>query len=128
MFFVRPEGTSLELNDFKKREHCVILFVDQANPDTFAFIRRFQDEAKTFEWLQTRLIVAFADRGAIPSPWPAPAYAPFVYSQPLPDGLEWGKGYLVSRNQTLFSLYPELPMMAASAVEKDILYWEARHC
>jgi hypothetical protein len=128
LFLVRPDSTSLELNDFKKREHCLILFVDHPHPDTFAFVRRFQDEARTFEWLQTRLIVVFSSRSDIPTPWPAPAFAPFIYSQPLPDGAEWGKAYLVSKHQTLFSIYPELPMLAASVVEKDILYWEARHC
>jgi hypothetical protein len=127
MFLMRPEGTSLELNDLKKNEHFLILFMNDAHPDSLAFIQRFQDEAKTFEWLNTRLIVVFKGRESIPTPWPAPGYAPFVHAQPLPDGLEWGKGYLVSKNQTVFSVYPELPFMAASTVEKDILHWEARH-
>lgn len=128
LFLIRPDTTSLELSDFRKSEHFLILFVDYPHPDTFAFVRRFQDEARTFEWLQTRLLVVFPSLKGIPTPWPAPGYPPFIYSQALPEGVEWGKTYLVSKNQTLFSIYPELPMLAASVVEKDVLYWEARHC
>lgn len=127
-FLLRPDGTNLDLFELRKKEHALLLFVEHADKDSLAFIQRFQDESKTFEWLKTRLIVVFQDRSKIPTPWPAAMYSPFVYPEPLHDGVEWGKAYLVSRNQTLFSIYPEIPMMSAQRVEDDVLHWEAGHC
>src|SRR5690349_13923864 len=110
LLFNRPDGSSLEMHELRKKEHALLLFIQHPHPDIFAFVGRFQDEAKVFEWLQTRLIPVFAERSKIPTPWPAPQYPACLYSEPLPEGLEWGKGYLVSRQRTLYSVYGELPM------------------
>jgi hypothetical protein len=128
MFLKRPDGTCLELYELWKKEHGLVLFVDAPHPDTLAFIRRFQDEAKIFEWLNLRLIPVYPELAKVHSPWPAPLYAPFVYSEVIPEELEWGKGYLFSKNRTVHAIYPELPFLSAHKIEQDMLYYEARHC
>ena len=50
------------------------------------------------------------------------------HSAPLPDGLEWDKAYLVSKNRTLVEVYPEIYFLNVTGMEKDVLYWESRHC
>ena len=127
-FLSRPDGTSIQTDEFKKHYHALLVFIDAAHPDTLAFVQRFQDEDNVFRWLNTKLVPIFKERVPIPSPWPAPMYSPFVYAEPLPEGIEWGKAYLVSKNMTLFSIYPELPFMSAHRVEQDVLHWEANHC
>ncbi len=128
MFLARPDGTSFETIEMWKNEHGLILFVNDRHPDIEAFISRFQGEAGVFRWLHTRLLVVYPDKGKIPTPWPAPDYSPFVYSEPLPDGLEWGKGYLFTKNRSIYSVYTELPFLSAQRVEDDMLHWEAQHC
>jgi hypothetical protein len=125
---IRPDRTTLDLYELRKKEHALLLFIEAADRDTLALIGRFQDETKIFEWLKTRMIVVFKEAAKIPSPWPAPGYSPFVFSQPLPEGVDWGKGYLVSRNRTLYSIYPELDLLSAHRIEQDVLHWEAAHC
>lgn len=127
-FLIRPDGTNLDLYELRKKEHALLLFIEHPDRDTQAFIQRYQDETKLFEWLKTRLLVVFKDRSKIPTPWPAPSYSPFVHSEPLHEGIEWDKGYLVSRNRTLYSIYPELPFLSAHRIERDVLHWEAGHC
>lgn len=127
-FFTRPDGSSLELYDLWKKEHCLLLLLKKADHDTLAFISHFQDNARLFEWLNTRLIVAFPRREAIPSPWPAPGYPACLFSSDLPQGVEWDKAYVISKNRTLIEVHPEIPMLSVAHVEKDMLYWEANHC
>jgi hypothetical protein len=127
-FLLRPDGTNLDLYELRKKEHALLLFVEQPNADLCAFIQRFQDEIRMFEWLKTRLIVVFRDAAKISTPWPAPSFPPFVHAQPLHEGIEWGKGYLVSLNRSLYSIYPELDLLSAKRVEDDILHWESGHC
>ena len=127
-FLLRPDGTNLDLDELRKKEHALLLFIEHPDKDVMAFIQRFQDETKTFEWLKTRLIVVFKDKMKIPTPWPAPSYSPFVHNEALPENILWDKGYLVSRNQSLYSLYHELPFLSAHRVEQDLLHWEAGHC
>ena len=45
-----------------------------------------------------------------------------------PDGVEWGKAYVVSKNRTLLEVYPEPGLLSVAKVERDLLYWEANHC
>jgi hypothetical protein len=123
----RPDGTGMELYDLWKKEHALLLPQKEAHPDVMAFIQRFQDEARTFEWLNTRLLPVFPKREAIPSPWTAPGY-PALYVKELPQGLEWGKLYVISKNKTLYEIYPEPGMISVAKVERDLLVWEANHC
>jgi hypothetical protein len=127
LFLLRPDGTNLDLFELRKKEHALLLFLEAADKDTLAFIQRFQDEIKIFTWLRARLLVVFKEAKKIPSPWPAPSFSPFVHKE-LPEGLEWGKGYLVSVNGTLYSLYAEPALLSANKVEDDLLHWEAGHC
>lgn len=127
-FFRRTDGTQFELHSLRKKEHALLLFVDTPNAEVFALIQRFQEKRTLFEWLQTRLVAVFPDTARVSSPWPAPHYAPCLYENPLPEGLDWGKGYLISRNRSLFSIYPELEFLSAQKVEDDVLHWEAVHC
>lgn len=127
-FLLRPDGTNLDLYELRKKEHALLLFIQKPDRDTMAFVQRFQDEIKTFEWLKTRLLVVFKEQAKIPTPWPAPSFSPFVFSAPLPEGVEWDKGYLVSLNRSLYSIYAELPFLSAKRVEDDVLHWEAGHC
>jgi hypothetical protein len=127
-FLNRPDGTHLELYDLRKKEHALLLFIETPNQNIMALVQRFQDEMKLFDWLKTRMIAVFQDVKKIPTPWPAPMYSPFVYQQALPKDIQWGQGYLVSRNRTLYSIYPELDFLSAHQVEQDVLHWEAGHC
>jgi hypothetical protein len=124
----RPDGTGMELYDLWKREHALLLFQHEPHNDVMAFIQRFQDEARTFEWLNTRMLPVFASREIIPSPWPAPGYPALYHSGPLPTGVDWGKLYVVSKNRTLYEIYPEPGMISVAKVERDLLVWEANHC
>lgn len=128
MFLVRPEGTSLEIYELWKKQHALILFSRQPHPDLTAFISHFQDNARLFEWLNLRLLAVYPAREKVPSPWPAPSHPPFVYGQPLPDGVEWDKAYLISKNRSVFGLFPEPWFMSVAGIEKDVLYWESGHC
>jgi hypothetical protein len=127
-FLLRPDGTNLDLYELRKKEHSLLLFLERSDRETLAFIQRFQDEINTFQWLKTRLIVVYKDTASVATPWPAPSFPPFVHPQPLHEGIEWGKGYLVSLNRTLYSIYPETPFLSAKKVEDDVLHWEAGHC
>lgn len=127
-FLIRPDQTTLDLYELRKKEHALLLFIEKPDRDLLAFVQRFQDEIKTFEWLKTRLVPVFKDGPKIPTPWPAPSFSPFVFSTPLPEGIEWGKAYLVSLNRTLYSVYPELGLLSAHKVENDVLHWESGHC
>ena len=128
LFLTRAEGTSLELYDLWKKEHCLLVMLKKADHDTMAFVSHFQDQARLFEWLGTRLIVAFPRREEVPTPWPAPGYPACIFSSDLPQGVEWGKAYIISKNRTLIEVFPEPHMMSVARVEKDMLYWEAGHC
>lgn len=123
----RPDGTGMELYDLWKKQHALILLQREPHPDVMAFVQRFQDEAKTFEWLHTRLLCVFPKRDGIPTPWPAPGY-PALYCNQVPEGVEWGKLYVVSKNKTLYEVYPEPAMISVAKVERDLLVWEANHC
>lgn len=128
LFLTRPDGTSLDLQDLRKKEHYLLLLQRQPHPDVLAFISHFQDQARLFEWLQTRLVAVYPRREAVPSPWPAPGYPPCLFGGDLPDGLEWDRAYVVSKNGTLIEIHAELPFLSVAAIEKDMLYWEAGHC
>lgn len=128
LFLARPDGTGMELYDLWKKEHCLLLLLPSADPDALAFVSHWQDQARLFEWLNTRLVCVFPGREAVPTPWPAPGYPPCLHAEPLPDGVEWGKAYVVSKNRTLLELYTELDQLSVAKVEKDLLYWEANHC
>lgn len=123
----RTDGTGLELYDLWKKEHALLLLQKEPHSDVMAFIQRFQDEARTFEWLNTRLLAVFPKREVIPSPWVAPGY-PALYCAELPKDVEWGKLYVISKNKTLFEVYPEPGMLSVAKVERDLLVWEANHC
>lgn len=128
LFLVRPDKTSLELYDLWKKEHCLLILLERQDKDVAAFIARWQDNARTFEWLNTRLLVVHAKREAITSPWPAPGMPPCLHAEPLPQGVEWGKAYVISKNRTLTEVYEHPSELSVAKVEKDLLYWEANHC
>lgn len=128
LFLPRTDGTCLELVDLRKKQHALLMLFSKPDPDAMAFVSHFQDQAKLFEWLNARLLPVFARREHIPTPWPAPHYAPFLHTEPLCDGLEWDKAYVISKNGTLLEIYPELPLLSVHKVEQDLLYWEAGHC
>ena len=128
LVLARADGTGMELYDLWKREHGLLLLQKEPHADVMAFVRRFQDEARTFEWLQTRLLAVFPTRDVIPTPWPAPGYPALIYSEPLPTGMDWGKLYVISKNKTLYEVYPEPAMISVDKVERDLLVWEANHC
>jgi hypothetical protein len=128
LFLVRPDGTSLELVDLRKKQHALVMLFSRPDPDAMAFVGHFQDQARLFDWLGTRLLPVFARRDHIPTPWPAPAFTPCLHTDPLPEGLGWDKAYVVSKNGTLLEQYEELPMLSVHKVEQDLLYWEAGHC
>ena len=123
----RPDGTGMEIYDLWKKKHALLLLQKQPHPDVMAFISRFQDEAKTFDWLNTVLLPVFPKRDVIPTPWIAPGY-PALYCAELPDGLDWDKLYVISKNKTLYEVYPEPGMISVARVERDLLVWEANHC
>ena len=128
LFLTRPDGTSLELYDLWKKEHCVLVLAKRAHPDLDAFIRHFQDQARLFNWLDTRLLPVFPRREAVPSPWPAPGYPPCLYAEPLPQGLEWDRAYVISKHRTVFEHYADPLELSVAKLERDLLYWEAGHC
>jgi hypothetical protein len=128
LFLSRPDGTSLELYDLWKKEHCLLILLDKPDKDVEAFVRHWQDQAKLFEWLNTRLLVAHAKREHIASPWPAPGMPPTLHPGPLPQGVDWGKAYVISKNRTLVEIYAQPSELSVAKVEKDMLYWEANHC
>lgn|GEM_PF-2495469 len=128
LFLARPDGTSLELHDLWKKEHCLLILVKHPHHDLGAFISHFQDQAKLFTWLNTRLLVVFPRREAVLSPWPAPGFPACLHSDVLPQGLEWDQAYVISKNRTLFEQYPDLRELSVAKLEKDLLYWEAGHC
>jgi|SRR5665213_146931 len=127
-FLKRPDGTLFELVDLYKKQHAVLLFVSRVNSDVLVFVTHFQDQARVFDWLDSRLIVIYQNLHAIVTPWPAPAYPPCLYSGTLPDGVQWGQAYVVSKHGTLLETYPELDLLSVAKVERDLLYWEAGHC
>lgn len=124
----RPDGTGFELYDLWKKEHCVLLLLPKPDPDTLAFVSHWQDQARLFEWLNTRLICVFPKRDLVPSPWPTPGYPACIFGGDLPQGVEWGKGYVISKNRTLVELYPHPGELSVAGMERDLLYWEANHC
>jgi hypothetical protein len=128
MVLGRPDGTGMELYDLWKKQHALLILQDKAHPDVMAFIDRFQAEAKTFEWLQTRLLPIFPKREAVPSPWTAVGYPPLLHPGALPDGVEWGRAYVISRNRTLLDVYLNPGEVSVSKFERDMLVWEANHC
>jgi hypothetical protein len=128
LVLARPDGTGMELYDLWKKQHALLLFQKEPHPDVMTFLTRFQEEAKTFEWLNTVMLPVFPKREAIPTPWPAPGYPALYYNQDLPEGVDWGKLYVVSKNKTLYEVYPEPGMISVARVERDLLVWEANHC
>jgi hypothetical protein len=124
----RPDGTGMELYDLWKKQHALLLLQKEPHADIMMLIQRFQDEARTFEWLNTLLLPVFSSREAIPTPWPAPGYPALYHSSPLPSGMDWGKLYVISKNKTLFETYAEPGMLSVARVERDLLVWEANHC
>lgn len=128
LFLTRPDATSLELTDLRKKEHCLLILQSRPHPDVQAFISHFQDQAKLFNWLNTRLVVVYPRREEIPTPWPAPAYPPCLYAAALPEGVAWDQAYVISKNGTLTEFYGHPGDLSVAKVEKDLLYWEAGHC
>ena len=128
LFLTRPDGTSLELLDLRKRQHAFLLLLSKPDPDLMAFVAHFQDQARLFEWLETRLLVVFQRRQDIPTPWPAPGYPACLYPGRLPEGVRWDRAYVISKNGTLLEAYEEPGMMSVATLERDLLYWEAGHC
>lgn len=122
------EGVSMELYDLRKKEHAAVLLVKDPWPALPGLISQFQDQAKLFEWLQLRLLPVYKDRAKAPTPWPAPGYPAWTLSNELPEGAEWGWLYLVSKNRTVFSIYPDPALVSPQTLERDMLYYEARHC
>ncbi|HTB22913.1 MAG TPA: hypothetical protein VK914_09420 [bacterium] len=129
LFLKRPDGTSLELVDLRKKQHALLLFLSRNDSDAMAFVSHFQDQARLFEWLNTRLLVVFRNPKDIATPWPAPGHPPcLIPDMPLPAGVEWDKAYVVSKNGTLLEIYEEPALVSVAKVERDFLYWEAGHC
>jgi hypothetical protein len=128
LFLGRPDGTSLELLDLHKKEHALVLLLSKPDADALAFVSRFQDKARLFEWLGTRLLTVFQRPEDVPTPWPAPGYPACLHVKALPDGVEWDKAYVISKNGTLLEIYGEVGFLSVDAVERDLLYWEAGHC
>lgn len=128
VFLTRPDGSSLELYDLWKKEHCLLVLMKQPHPDVQSFVSLFQDQARLFEWLNTRLIVVFPKRDVIPSPWPAPGYPACLYSDTLPQGVDWDQAYVISKNRTVMELYLDPRELSVGRLERDLLYWEAGHC
>jgi hypothetical protein len=128
LFLNRPDGTSFELVDLRRREHALVLLLRHPDAAHLAFVSHFQDRAKLFEWLNLRLVAVFAKIDTVNTPWPAPGYPPCLHARPLPDGLDWDKAYVVSKNGTLLETYEEPEFLGVDAIERDLLYWEAGHC
>ncbi len=128
LYLGRPDGTALEIFDLRKRRHAVVLTLDKPDPDVHAFIAAFQARAKLFDWLETTLLPVYARVRDIPTPWPAPAYPPCLLPGEAPQGLEWGRAYVVSKHGTLLEIYEEPAYLSADALERDVMYWEAGHC
>jgi hypothetical protein len=124
------DGAVLHSGDLHQREHGLYIFSRQSNPELLALASRFQGEAKLFQWLRTRLMVVFPDAAKVPTPWPAPGYQPLLYKNPLPEGVLWGQGYLVSRFGSVFEVYSEedLDSLSAARIDRDVTYYEANHC
>ncbi|HTA17366.1 MAG TPA: hypothetical protein VK786_06445 [bacterium] len=128
LFLKRPDGTSLELVDLHKKQHALLIFLSKHDADAMAFVAHFQDQARLFEWLQTRMLVVFPDHEPVTTPWPAPGYPACLYPDTLPDGVHWDKAYVVSKHGTLLEIYEEPGFLGVAKVERDVLYWEAGHC
>jgi len=128
VFLKRPDGTSMELVDLYKKEHALVLFLSKPDPDALVFVSHFHDQARLFEWLNTRLLVIFPKQEHLVTPWPAPAYPPCQHLEDLPDGVHWDKAYVVSKHGTVMEAYEEPGFLSVAKVEQDILYWEAGHC
>ncbi len=122
------EDLRMELHDLKKKEHAAVLFIKDPWPALPNFVSQFQDQARLFEWLNLRLLPIYHDRAKAPTPWPAPGYPLWTLNAELPQGVEWGWLYLVSKNRTIFSIYPEPALLSPQTLERDMLYYEARHC
>ncbi len=103
-----------------------VLFLEGPATD---LLQALQNRLETFKWLQMSVVPVFTSTQDIPSGiWPAPAYPPWFSPSPLPEGLERGRVYLVSRTRSVFSLYPEIDKLDLDVVERDLMVWEARHC
>jgi hypothetical protein len=128
LFLKRPDGSSLELVDLYKQEHALLLFLSKPDPDALAFVAHFQDQARLFEWLQTRLLVVYRNQDHVTTPWPAPGYPACLHLEALPDGVDWDQAYVVSKHGTLLETYGEPGFLSVDKIERDLLYWEAGHC
>ncbi len=128
LFLLRPDGTSFELMDLRRRKHALVLLLSPPAPEARALIGLIQDRAKLFRWLDLEVAASFPNPRAVFTPWPAPDFPPCLHPALVPEGLEWGSGYVVSKNGTLLERYPDLAELSADKVERDLLYWEAGHC
>ncbi|MGH7443125.1 MAG: hypothetical protein ACREKE_10685 [bacterium] len=128
LFFSRTDGTSFELLDLRKQKHVLLLFIQESDPVARSFLSLFQDRAKLFDWLDARLVAVFSQSKSVYCPWPAPSYPPCLLTEPLPEGLEWGNAYVVSKNGSLLEIYLSVSELSVEKVERDLLYWEAGHC
>jgi hypothetical protein len=128
LFLMRPDGTSMELVDLRKRKHALVLLLSKPDPRALTFVGLCQDKARLFEWLDTQLLTVFERLEHVVTPWPAPGYPACVHADPLPDGVEWDRAYVVSKNGTLLEIYDEFDVLSVDRVERDLLYWEAGHC
>lgn len=128
LYLDRPDGTSLELFDLRKKQHALLVLLDKPDPRALAFVGLFQDRAGLFAWLDTRLLAVFSKSARIPTPWPAPGYPACMHAEALPSGVEWGRSYVVSKHGTLLELYGDVSELSVEKIEQDLLYWEAGHC
>ena len=128
MVFQSTDGATLHAWDLYQKHHGLYLFVDNPSSETLALASRFQEKEKLFTWLKTRLLPVFSAVEKVPTPWPAPGYQPWLYAGHLPDGMEWGKAYLVSRFRSVFEIYDEPEFLSAAKIEEDVTYYEANHC
>ena len=122
------DGSQMEAWDLYQKGQGLFWMAGESTPEVLAVAARFQEQAKLFTWLRVKLIIVFKDDKLVPSPWPAPGYQPYVYTGHLPDGMEWGKAYFMSRFRSIFEIYDEPEFLSVAKIEKDTTYYEANHC
>ncbi len=128
LYLCRSDGTGLELADLRRETHGLLVLADRDFATVQAFVGHFQANARTFEWLRLKLLVAYPRHEDMPTPWPAPAFPALLAPREIPHGLEWGKAYLFGPQGEVEEIYHELDLLAVNQVERDLGYWEACQC
>jgi hypothetical protein len=114
------DGSSIELADLRESHHGLLIMADRWLDTVKAFTSHFQDNARTFDHMGLKLVVAFKAPDFVPTPWPAPAYVARVAPRDLPPDIEWGQAYLFCPQGLLREVYKELDLLAVSQVERDL--------